>query len=49
MEGARVPKWKLFQKVLEGFKMEGFQNDRSQNGSVCWRLTGDFRSLPSDR
>ena len=35
MEGAGVPKWKLFYKVLEGSKMKRFQNDRFQIGSVC--------------
>jgi hypothetical protein len=35
MEGAKVPKWKLFYKVLEGSKMKGFQNDTFQNGSVA--------------
>ena len=35
MEGVRVPKWKLFCKVLEGSKMKRFQNDTFQNGSVA--------------
>ena len=44
MEGAKVPKWKVFYKVLEGSKMEGFQN-----GSNGYWLTADSRSVPSDR
>ena len=49
MEGARLPKWKVFCKVLEGSKMEGFQNERFQNGSDGYWLTADSRSVPSDR